>query len=370
MTTTTTVVASDLARLQPLSALAAENLERLPSICQRRRVDSGESLLGSLLDGQIAYGLHGQMKVERLPGEVEVIVGGYGRGLWPVWREGCHPVSADAITPVDLLLLEGKALDVMLVWDQLGESGNGDAAVKGLASSNHVVSNSSSDDENWIGDNVTISENSLRKGIFANVPIANLELLRTKFERVDVKRGDRVIEQGAPGDYYYVVQRGRGRIVRTVGGSQVDIGEIGEGEGVGEEALLADTTRNASVIMKTDGVLRRLAKADFLSLLKEPLLMRINAKEAIRHAASGAVWLDVRFPAEFLQDGIRGAINIPLNQIRQAATLLDASKEYIVYCQSGRRSATGAFLLSQHGIHAFLLEGGLNQMHTIAERAA
>jgi rhodanese-related sulfurtransferase len=362
------VAASDLVRLQPLSALGAESLERLPSICHRRSVAPGESLLGDTVEGKIAYGLQGQIKLESRPGQVEVIVGGRGRGLWPVWREGNMPVAAEAITSVDLLLMEGKAFDVMMVWDQL--HGSGEAHGSGLALANHVISDPHQEDENWMQLSALVSEHSLRRGIFANVPVANLERLREKFERIEVKRGEVVIQQGAPGDYYYVIQRGRGRIVRTVGGTNVEIDEIGEGEGVGEEALLADTTRNANVIMKTDGVLRRLAKADFLSLLKEPLLMRIDPDEANRRVASGAVWLDVRFPAEFLQDGIQGAINIPLNQIRTAATVLDPSKEYVVYCQSGRRSATAAFLLSQHGIRAYLLDGGLAHVQSNVERKA
>ena len=36
-----------------------------------------------------------------------------------------------------------------------------------------------------------------------------------------------------------------------------------------------------------------------------------------------------------------------------------ARKEYIAYCQSGRRSAAAAFLFAQRGFKVWLLEGGL-----------
>ena len=39
--------------------------------------------------------------------------------------------------------------------------------------------------------------------------------------------------------------------------------------------------------------------------------------------------------------------------------VLDRSREYIAYCQSGRRSAAAAFLLSQRGFKVWLLDGGL-----------
>ena len=139
----------------------------------------------------------------------------------------------------------------------------------------------------------------------------------------------------------------------------MEIAVLKPGDAFGEEALLADASRNATVTMKTDGVLLGLSKADFSELLKEPLLHRLPWLEAKSRVASGAQWIDVRFPAEFVHDGLPDAINIPLNEIRRAAPLLDASREYIVYCQTGRRSAAAAFLLSQRGLRASVLAGGL-----------
>jgi rhodanese-related sulfurtransferase len=100
------------------------------------------------------------------------------------------------------------------------------------------------------------------------------------------------------------------------------------------------------------------------------LLRRVTAAEAQTRVRDGALWLDVRFSAEFQHDGIRGAINIPLNEIRQAACMLDPAPDYIVYCQTGRRSSAAAFLLSQRGIRAHLLEGGLKAVTEHQEQTA
>jgi hypothetical protein len=105
--------------------------------------------------------------------------------------------------------------------------------------------------------------------------------------------------------------------------------------------------------------LLRLAKHDFIALLKEPLLNRIQMAVATGKVAAGAQWLDVRYPSEFQYDRLPGAINIPLAEIRNAFNVLDKSREFVVYCQSGRRSAAAAFLLAHRGFKVFLLDGGL-----------
>ena len=44
----------------------------------------------------------------------------------------------------------------------------------------------------------------------------------------------------------------------------------------------------------------------------------------------------------------------------QAARLLDPAGRYVAYCDTGRRSATAAFLLKNAGLDVFVLDGGLN----------
>ena len=66
---------------------------------------------------------------------------------------------------------------------------------------------------------------------------------------------------------------------------------------------------------------------------------------------SEVVILDVRTPGEFATGHIEGAINIDVEgttfdlQIAQ----LDKSKEYAIYCRSGRRSAVAAEKMADSG---------------------
>src|SRR5439155_19224606 len=83
--------------------------------------------------------------------------------------------------------------------------------------------------------------------------------------------------------------------------------------------------------------------------------------EAAEKVRRGAVWLDVRYPSEYQYDKLPGAINVPLAEVRNMFAVLDRSREYVAYCQSGRRSAAAAFLFAQRGFRVWLLEGGLKR---------
>ena len=144
-----------------------------------------------------------------------------------------------------------------------------------------------------------------------------------------------------------------------VGGVSMTLAELKSGDTFGEEALVSAARRNATVTMKTDGSLLRLSKQEFDVLLREPLLHAINMEQSKHKVLNGAQWIDVRYMSEYQYDKLPGAVNIPLSEIRNAFGALDMDTEYVVYCQSGRRSSAAAFLLAQRGYHVYLLEGGL-----------
>jgi rhodanese-related sulfurtransferase len=143
----------------------------------------------------------------------------------------------------------------------------------------------------------------------------------------------------------------------------IKLAELGVGDTFGEEALISEAKRNATVTMLTDGVLMRLGKADFRELMTEPLQRWVTPSEAeamviTKHAA----WLDVRLPSEFQNLAVEGAINIPLYFIRLKLSTLDKNKPYIVYCDTGRRSSAAAFILVERGFDAYVLKDGLSSM--------
>jgi hydroxyacylglutathione hydrolase len=85
--------------------------------------------------------------------------------------------------------------------------------------------------------------------------------------------------------------------------------------------------------------------------------------EALQTRISGGeplTLLDARTPREYRTSSIRGAVNIPVPDLRTRHGELDPSYPVVVLCASGQRSSLGASLLLQRGFErVFNLAGGL-----------
>lgn len=340
-----------LGRLDPLGALSPDSLREISRMCYVEKVSRNlDPFRLKGLQGQAVYLVKGELKLDNPDTSSEIIVGGTEAARGSLDKRRPAFTGAKAITDVELIRIDEEVLDIMLTWDQLAAPQAATGARKATEAADRT---------DWRTMTGMFAAENLAHGIFSSLPPANIEALFKRFQRIKVQRGEAIIREGDEGDFYYVIESGRCTVSRQVGGAGFELAELKGGDAFGEEALVANARRNASVTMKTDGALLRLAKADFVELLKEPLMHRISRQEAESKAAGGAIWLDVRFAAEYNVDKLPGAINIPLNEIRNLFGSLDRRKEYIVYCQSGRRSSAAAFLLSQRGYKAHLLEGGL-----------
>ncbi len=201
----------------------------------------------------------------------------------------------------------------------------------------------------------------LQSSLFSEIPTSNLQEIFDLFEPRNVVTGDIIIKQGDHGDYYYLIQSGRYQVSRRASDTAEDtkLAELIEGDHFGEEALIGSTLRNATVSVVSDGVLLRLKEDDFLRLIKDPTLEMLSLSKAQEMIDKGAVWLDVRSPAERKNHGMDESINIPLNILRAWSDKLDQTKYYIVYCDNGARSSIASFLLAQLNFTVSCLEGGL-----------
>jgi len=171
-----------------------------------------------------------------------------------------------------------------------------------------------------------------------------------------------VIKQGDEGDYFYIIVSGKCAVTRETPLSRegIKLAELGVGDTFGEEALIAEAKRNATVTMMTDGVLMRLNKQDFRELMNEPLLQWVNAEQGRKIIERGGRWLDVRLPSEHQNLSIEGSLNVPLYLIRLKLSTFDRTKPYIVYCDTGRRSSAAAYILVERGFDAYVLTGGMS----------
>lgn len=334
--------------LEPVAGLSEERLQELATLCYAERIErNGDPLRLSYSQKQAVYLLSGELKLSFADGSSSVLVGGSGVSRWPIASRQQVITESRAITDIELLRIDDDVLDIMMTWDQLTQS------VRDTPDPMEMT--------DWRSTSSTFRVRSLTEGVLSRLPSANVTELFLRFERVKLVAGHVVLREGDEGDYYYIIESGRCEVWRKVGGVDLALAELKPGDAFGEEALVADSRRNASVRMKTDGVLLRLRKEDFVELLREPLLKRVNWNEAVQHVSAGAHWLDVRYPSEYRLDRLPNAINVPLGEIRNAIGLLDREPEYVVYCQSGRRSSAAAFLLAQRGYRTYWLAGGLQE---------
>ncbi len=84
-------------------------------------------------------------------------------------------------------------------------------------------------------------------------------------------------------------------------------------------------------------------------LLFRHFRFKFAAKKLPGLAAAGAVFVDVRTPAEFAAGNRPGSINIPLDEIAKQAKKLDKAKPVILSCASGARSGMAATILKGMG---------------------
>ncbi len=84
---------------------------------------------------------------------------------------------------------------------------------------------------------------------------------------------------------------------------------------------------------------------------------RIHGARAAQLVREGALLLDVRTPAEFAAGHLEGALNIPVQTLKERAAEVPKGRAVVVYCRSGARSANAARLLVAEG-HAQLYDLG------------
>lgn len=334
-----------LTRLEPISALSSGRLQELSEMCSIEHVSQGLNpfRMNVVQSEQLLYLLAGKLQHARPDGSTEVIEGDSDAARQAVAMDQAGAHEAVALTDIQILRIDADLLDIMLTWDQLAS----------YEKSRHETQNSAG---KWMESTGVFSAESLKNGIFRTLPPANVDELFRRMEKLPVEDNQVVVLQGQPGDYYYLIETGIAEVTRReADGSIVSLAMLSSGQAFGEEALASGNDRNATVTMRSAGNLLRLGKKDFEELLKTPLLKEIKKDEAERRVRGGAKLVDVRTAAEYRFRHLPGAINLPLQDIREAMKALNRKDEYVVYCQTGRRAVAATFILAQQGFNTLAL---------------
>jgi CRP-like cAMP-binding protein len=340
----TTVEPNFLSAFSPLDGLKNENRRALARKTVLRELGQGRLLFKEGDTDKRTYylatGLVELLSNGRIVGSIRGGTPDARHALAPVLPRRCS--ARVASEKIEYLSIDSDLLDVLLTWDQTGQYEVGELK----------AGNEASDD--WM-------TMLLQSRAFHRVPPANLQAVFMRMQRMSYAAGDVIVRQGDEGDYFYVIVSGRCTVSREtpLNREGIKLAELGMGETFGEEALISGATRNATVTMLTDGVLMRLAKDDFNTLLNEPMLRWVEHDQAKEIVAKGGAWLDVRLPSEYEHWHLEPSINVPLYFIRLKLKSLDPAVPYVVICDNSRRSSAAAYILSERGFDAYVLRGGV-----------
>jgi CRP-like cAMP-binding protein/rhodanese-related sulfurtransferase len=329
--------------LSPINSLNIENIQDLIKKITPEQIQPGHYIFkkGDTAKSHV-YVLKGQVELVDDKKVIKVIQAGSQEALQPIAQNFPRSASLRARTAAMIIKINSDMLDIMLTWDQTGSY-----SVEAL--------DDEDDETDWM-------TRILQTRAFHRIPPANIQAMFMRMEPVSFQAGEKIIEQDQDGDFFYIIKEGRCLVTRSTPANLIGVklATLTVGDSFGEEALISDSTRNATVTMLTEGHLMRLKKEDFNSLLNEPLLNWVDFGEGKKLVDEGGIWLDVRLPTEYKSKHITDSINIPLIFLRMKANSLDINKKYVLYCDTGRRSSAASFLLNEKDIESYVLTDGID----------
>lgn len=337
-----------LKSLKPLDQLSFDALNEILNKSTVEELPSGRTLFRQGEKDKLSYYLVlGQIELTNTDNtKAKIIKAKTQQASHPIAQLTPRPSTARTKAPSTLLSIDTDLLEILL---QAEDNPSGEYVVKELGTGEETT--------DWM-------LRFLQSSAFLQLPTSNIQKLLLRMEEIPAKKGDAIIRQGSSDDYYYIVKEGKCAVSRRPApkADDIQLAILVNGDGFGEEALITNGNRNATVTMLEDGVLMRLTKEDFISLLIEPLLHFVSKSEMEDKLSTGAALLiDVRSNQEFSQGSVTGAINIPLSMLRIKVANLNPERSYIIYCDSGDRSAAAAFLMIQHGLQCYVLEDGIDE---------
>lgn len=326
-------------KLVPMKALA-------PSDCREL---SKQAKVGVYTRGQSIFvrGESARTMVFLVAGEVEllsdqgtrIVKADSPEALDPLSQSSPRHCSARALRDSTIAFVDRERLDLLLTWAQSGA-----VEVQELGGSGDGES------EDWMSA-------LLATPALANVSAAQIGQLFAALESVNYAAGEFVVREGEVADAYYILCSGRCVVTRLdKDGGVVELGKLRPGDRFGEYALLARDRRSASVRALEPCSVMRMSGAEFSKQLGDSMLREVDPEDV----AEDAVLLDVRLPEEYRRGRLPDSLNIPLEVLRARMHELDPTRSYIVYCDTGRRSAGAAYLLVERGFNAALLRGGIS----------
>lgn len=334
MTETTPYCASDIQRFIPFDELSESAIHELWPHFRFYTVPAKQILFKrGERDEECHFLLKGQLDLADEQFHIVKIDGEADENFLPLdASHDIHRTAGISQSECQLFAIKRQHLDLIRTWLELTSKGQFD------------------EDHDWL-------ETLLTSNLFSRVPAANIQKLLACFNEREVKLGDVLIHEGEEGQECYVLKQGKALVSRQLQGKNEPCAALTSGAIFGEDALISNLPRNATVTMGSDGCVMVLSKENFDLLLKQPVIGYVSDSELaamIADGDTGTVLLDVRLPQEVAANPIHRALTIPLAQLRSRLPELSNAFVYVIIGEG--RAEAAAYILSEAGIEAKVLK--------------
>lgn len=333
-------------QLIPLSTLPSQVFAQLCSQLEVEYAERGQALFKrGDEDSRLYYLLNGSINLQVDALKIETIEAGTDSARFALAHQIPRKVDAIAANKIQFLTMDVNI--IKSIQDTTYDENEQDM----------IVEEMEEDSDDWM---TTL----LRSPIFRNLPPANLQKLLISLEEVNFKAGEVIIEQGEQGNYYYIIKKGQALISRKPSPSakEIKLARLGDLDSFGEDALISGEPRNVTITAMTEMTLLRLAKDQFIALIKQPSLKYIDYSEMMEYVDKGADLIDVRGPDEYKRYHLPHSVSVPFFSLRMYLKTLNRQHPIIVVCKNGRTSEAAAFVLLRHKFTALILQGGLDAL--------
>ena len=143
-----------------------------------------------------------------------------------------EPYTLVAATDCSVVLIERSRLAGLLTWRQASQDLLLELEAEG-------------EDMEWLS---ALLDNPL----FSRVPAVNIREMLKRLHRLDLPQGSAVLEEGGRGDRCYFLRSGNAEVTQSRDGQEQVLAQLSMGACFGEEALLSDAPRNATVTLLED----------------------------------------------------------------------------------------------------------------------
>lgn len=249
-----------------------------------------------------------------------------------------------------VMMMNNIFLDQFTVWDNLFKESNEDSPLRGHESYSWVIG-------------------LLQSKAVQMLPRGHVDQIFKNLEPMYVNAEDEIITEGDSGDFCYIIVKGEVNVYKCVAEGEDLVATLSSGALFGENALVSNEPRTASVRMKTNGVLMKMIGEKFSSLLKSHVVRWLTVDSSYEMMLEGAVLLDVREADELDNMSFKDCVHIPIGELREECeNKLDKNTAVICCSNTGMRCASAAFLLATLGYDVYSMQGGVMGLIKFVEK--